>query len=60
MMNRMTIPMIFLLSVLTSAAPYQRQNATTGVVTSCIKPGTAALTFVCSLASVVYQLLKLW
>ncbi|KAL9709113.1 hypothetical protein Ac2012v2_007463 [Leucoagaricus gongylophorus] len=45
MMNRMTIPMIFLLSVLTSAAPYQRQNATTGVVTSCIKPGTAALTF---------------
>jgi len=46
--------MIFLLSALASAAPYRRQNTTTGVVTSCIKPGTAALTFV---GSIAYQIL---
>jgi len=50
----MTIPMIFLLAALTSATPYRRQNATTGVVTSCTKPGTAALTFV---GSIAYQIL---
>ena len=50
----MTLSMIFLLGALTSATPYRRQNTTTGVVTSCTKPGTAALTFV---GSTAYQML---
>ncbi|KXN87636.1 Chitin deacetylase [Leucoagaricus sp. SymC.cos] len=44
MMNLKTIAMILLFGALTSATPSRRQNPP-GVVTSCAKPGTAALTF---------------
>ncbi|KAF5350473.1 hypothetical protein D9756_008495 [Leucocoprinus leucothites] len=45
MMIFTTITTIFLLGTLATAAPHKRQTTAPGVVTSCIKPGTAALTF---------------
>ncbi|KAJ3562818.1 hypothetical protein NP233_g9339 [Leucocoprinus birnbaumii] len=45
MMMFTTVAAIILLATFANAAPYRRQNTTSGVVTSCTKPGTAALTF---------------